>query len=190
MKKTIVMVLAFALVLGVAIGGTLAWLQDITDPVVNTFTEGKVDIDLYETKDGTKVTANSYKMVPGDVLPKDPTVEVLAASEACWLFVKVEKTANVDTFLEYAIATGWTALDETNYPGVYYREVADSDETQKFEVLKDNKVTVKKDVTMANMNTLNTDNYPKLTFTAYAIQKANISDAAAAWAELNPTTTP
>lgn len=202
MKKTIVMVLAFALVLGVAIGGTLAWLQDITDPVVNTFTEGKVDIDLYETEGSKKVLAKEYKMVPGDVLTKDPTVEVLAVSEACWLFVKIEEINNVDTFLSYAIADGWNVLsgtvDNAESPTdgdetiVIYRAVGDTDSDQTFAVLKDNQVTVNTAVGMTEMNDLGTS-YPQLKFTAYAIQSANITDtnsngtaADEAWAALKP----
>ena len=200
MKKTIVMVLAFALVLGVAIGGTLAWLQDITDPVVNTFTEGKVDIDLYEhkydsatnqlTTEEIRNGGNTYKMVPGDVLPKDPTVVVKAGSEACYVFVKVVKTETVDTFLTYSIDTSvWTPL--AGVDGVYYTEITAYTATDtEYNVLTNKQVTVNTTVDMDDMGDLNTANYPKLTFTAYAIQKANITDAAAAWAELNPTTTP
>lgn len=195
-KKVILTVLSVALIVALSVTATLAWLQDTTEPVVNTFTEGKVDIDLYETKDGEKVMANSYKMVPGDVLAKDPAVEVLAVSEACWLFVKVEEINDVDSFLDYDIAEGWTLVPgETN---VYYRAVADTDDVQKFYVLAgDNNnpngiVTVNSDVEMSDMNGLTEANRPQLKFTAYAIQSANIKDinnngaADEAWAALNP----
>lgn len=191
MKKSILVLSLSIVILAMAItGATLAWLQDTTDPVVNTFTEGKVDIELYEhaySAAENKLTdtkiygdadadneGNTYKMVPGDVLPKDPTIEVMAASEACWLFVKVEKTNNVDTFLKYTMATDWNLVPgQTN---VYYQEVADTDAVQTFEVLKDNQVTVNAEVGMDKMNALNESNYPQLKFTAYAIQSANIKD--------------
>lgn len=197
-KKVILTVLAVVMVFGCGVGVTLAWLQDTTEPVVNTFTEGKVDIDLYETKDSTKVMANTYKMVPGDVLSKDPTVEVLAVSEACWLFVKIEEINNIDTFLSYAIADGWTVLNGSvdNAEGdetiVIYRAVADTDADQPFAVLKDNQVTVNTSVDMDDMNALTEDTRPQLKFTAYAIQSANVNDinnngaADEAWAALNP----
>ena len=201
-KKVILTVLAVVMVFGCGVGATLAWLQDTTEPVVNTFTEGKVDIELYETKDGTKVMVNSYKMVPGDVLSKDPTVEVLAVSEACWLFVKIEEINNIDTFLSYAIADGWTVLNgsvdnaENTSAGdetiVVYRAVADTDADQPFAVLKDNQVTVNTSVDMDDMNALTEATRPQLKFTAYAIQSANIKDtnnngaADEAWAALNP----
>lgn len=187
-KKIIAVTLAMIIAVTAIAGSSLAWLQDKTGTVTNTFTEGKVDIDLYETTDGTKVMEKSYKMVPGDVLPKDPTVEVLAVSEACWLFVKVEKNATVDTFLSYEIADGWTEL--TTGSGIYYRSVDDKDELQKFAVLKDNKVTVKLEVNMDQMNSLTNGTLvkPEFKFTAYAVQKAHVADAATAWGIINPTT--
>ena len=102
-KKAWLSALAVVLVLCCAVGGTLAWLTQKTDAVVNTFTVGDINITLTETE-------REYKMVPGNTIDKDPTVTVQAGSEACWLFVKVEKSANFDTFMTCAMATGWTAL--------------------------------------------------------------------------------
>ena len=196
MKKKL-MALALCTFIGMmAIAGfSLAWLQDTTAPVTNTFTEGKVDIDLYEhdylpesnTLDTAKVITNTdYKMIPGKVLPKDPTVEVLEVSEACWLFIKVEKNATVDTFLEYSIDTSlWKALDGVD--GVYYIKVEDTTTLQTFNVLADKKVTVKTGVTMDEMNDLadGTLVRPELKFTAYAIQQLGFDTEAAAWAEVS-----
>ena len=192
MKKKL-MAIALCTIIGVMAiaGSSLAWLQDSTDPVINTFTEGKVYIDLYEheydlatnelTTTVTREGVNNYKMVPGDVLPKDPTVVVKADSEACWLFVKFEKSDNVDTFLQYEIDSAWIAL--TGETGVYYREVSASNADQSFAVLKDNQVTVDSKVTMKDME--DNDSNPTMTFTAYAVQKANVANAAAAWALFN-----
>jgi len=190
MKKKLLSISLAVIVAVMAISGaSLAWLQDTTDTVTNTFTEGRVAIDLYEheydlatnklTETVTRTGVNNYKLVPGDILPKDPTVVVKANSEACYLFVKIEKSANVDTFLTYAIANGWTKLEGVEGI-VYYREVAASTNDQPFAVLDGNKVTVKNTITMKDMED-NTSN-PTFAFTAYAIQKANTGDAAAAWA--------
>ncbi len=56
-----------------------------------------------------------------------------------------------------------------------------------FDVLRDNKVTVKDSATKADMEAAKT-NAPTLTFTAYAVQKDGIDDAATAWAKATPTT--
>ena len=164
-------------VMAASIGGTVAWLTAKTDPVVNTFTYGDINIDLTETK-------RDYKMVPGNAIDKDPKVTVEANSEACWLFVKVEKSANFDAFMTYTMAEGWTALDEDKYPGVYYCQVPATTAATSFSVLAGDQVQVKEDVTKGQLNLLTTATYPTLTFTAYAVQRDNINDAATAWAKI------
>lgn len=173
------MALALVLVFAVAVGGVVAWLTDKTGSVKNTFTVGDIDITLEET--GTVAGEKSYKMIPGTTLGKDPTVTVVGGSEACYLFVKVEKSANFDDFMTYAMADGWTALD--GQTGVYYREVTATTADTSFGVLAGDKVTVKTDVTKSDLNALTEATYPTLTFTAYAVQQDNMEDVATAWTE-------
>lgn len=182
--RAFVTLLALVLVFGCAVGGTFAWLTAKTDAVVNTFTYGDINIGLAET------TGNDYKIVPGVAISKDPKVTVEAGSEACWLFVKVEKkdwptfkeadgeTAKID----YKIASGWTELEGVS--GVYYREVGAVTEDTSFEVIKGNVITVSENLTKAEVNTVVTVQ-PKLTFTAYAVQKDGVADAADAWAKVS-----
>ena len=174
-KKTLALVLALTLLVAGVVGSTLAWLTDQTAEVKNTFTVGDINIGLTET-------TTDYKMVPGNTIAKDPTVTVKANSEACWLFVKVTKSENLDTFITYAIAEGWTALPGVD--GVYYREVPASAADQTFSVLAGDAVTVKSDVTRTMLETAKTD-APTLTFKAYAIQKDHFATADAAWAEVS-----
>lgn len=176
MKKKVLSIVAVVLVLCCAIGGTLAWLTDKTGPVVNTFTVGDINIELAESEN------LDLKMVPGNTITKDPKVTVKANSEACWLFVKVEKSSNFDNFMTYEMADGWTALP--GVAGVYYREVAATTTATELSVLKDNSVLVKDSVTKADLNALTRDTFPTLTFTAYAVQKDNVADAATAWGKL------
>jgi len=186
--RALAMALAVAMMVCGIAGSTLAWLVDKTDSVTNTFTYGDINIELEET------TGDEYEMVPGRELDKDPKVTVLAGSEASWLFVKVEESANFDDFMTYEIAEGWTAL--TGVDGVYYREVneiADDGENAVFSVLKDDKVTVKGEVTKDMMNALDANgatDYPTLTFTAYAVQKENMDNVADAWAATQPAPNP
>ena len=174
-KKLTVSLAVLALVACMTAGATLAWLTAKTSSVTNTFTYGDINIELKET------TGESYKMVPGNTIAKDPKVTVKANSEACWLFVKVEKSGNFDSFMEYGIASGWTKLDGVD--GVYYREVASPTDDTVFDVLKDNSVTVKTTVTKEQFNSLISN--PTLTFTAYACQKDNVSTATQAWNLVN-----
>ena len=174
-KKLTVSLAVLALVACMTAGATLAWLTAKTSSVTNTFTYGDINIELKET------TGESYKMVPGNTIAKDPKVTVKANSEACWLFVKVEKSTNFDEFMTYGIADGWTKLDGVD--GVYYREVASPTDDTVFDVLKDNSVTVKTTVTKEQFNSLTSN--PTLTFTAYACQKDNVSTATQAWNLVN-----
>lgn len=169
--------LSAALIVCATVAGTLAWLTDTTAPVVNTFTVGDINIELKET------TGETYKMVPGIELVKDPTVTVKAGSEACWLFVKVEKSGNFDSFMTFEMADGWIAL--SGHAGVYYRNVDATNADTGFDVLKDKKVMVLETVTKTMLEGAKT-NAPTLTFTAYAVQKDGINDAATAWGKVTP----
>lgn len=183
--KVFLSLLALVLVVGCAVGGTIAWLTATTEPVVNTFTYGKIKIDLAET------TGNAYKIIPGVNISKDPKVTVKADSEACWLFVKVaEKGTFVTDRVTYSIKDGWKALDATNHPGVYYREVDAVTADTNFNVLAGDTtypngvVTVSENLTKAEVNSV-AATQPTLTFTAYAVQKDGINTAAEAWAQVS-----
>jgi hypothetical protein len=174
------------LVCACIVGGTVAWLMDSTQTVTNTFTIGNINIELTESKvgEGTANESGKYKMIPGSVIDKDPTITVKKDSEACWLFVKIDKSSNYATYLaEYAVATGWTPLE--GVAGVYYREVAaNAAQDQEFPVLANNQVTVLDSVTKQQMEAIKTSGMPTLTFTAYAIQKANTGTVTEAWAKI------
>lgn len=173
--RVIVMAVALTLIIGGIIGGSVAWLTATSGPLVNTFTVGDINITLTESEN------LNLKMVPGNSITKDPKVTVEGGSEACWLFVKIEKSTNYGTYLENpTLAEGWEAL--TGVDGVYYRKVdatAAATGTE-FAVLKDNKVKVKDTVTRSDMETAKTG-APTLTFTAYAVQSDNVADAKTAW---------
>lgn len=180
--RAFVTLLALVLVFGCAVGGTFAWLTAKTDPVVNTFTYGDINIGLAES------TGSGYKIIPGVNIEKNPKVTVKAGSEACWLFVEV-KEENWPAFKEadgktakiaYEIAPGWTALEG----GIYYREVDAVNADTSFEVIKGNLITVSENLTKTEVNTVVTVQ-PKLTFTAYAVQKDGVADAATAWAKVS-----
>ena len=183
-SRTFIMLLALVLVIGVAAGGTVAWLVSSTDPVVNTFTYGDINITLEET------TGTSYKIIPGVDIGKDPKVTVKKDSEACWLFVEVKEEGTfVANKVTYSIDDGWTQGDGTNIPAnVYYRSVDAVKADIDFAVLKDNKIYVSEELSKSDIQSITAQ--PKLTFTAYAVQKDGIVDADTAWTKANPTTNP
>lgn len=207
-KKTLALLAALVLVIGCIIGGTLAWLTAKSDTVVNTFTTSDIEVKLEETK-GTPVTGGKeFKMIPGYELEKDPKAWVVAGSEDCYLFVKLDWANNTYTsgetaksYLDWAIADGWALVpSETN---VYYRTVnskqmsSDNGANNAYPILAGNKVTVSGDITKEQMNALNAEDAvkPTLTITAYASQlyknnnsTDNTFTAVEAWNNVQPVT--
>lgn len=183
-SRTFIAMLALVLVIGCAVGGTVAWLVSSTNAVVNTFTYGDINITLGET------TGSDYTIIPGVNIDKDPKVTVKKDSEACWLFVKVEEEGTfVANKVTYSIADGWTQGDGAKIPeNVYYRSVDAVKKNTDFAVLKDNKIYVSEELSKSDIQSIT--NQPKLIFTAYAVQRDGIDDAATAWAKAVPTTTP
>lgn len=188
-RKVLLLVLCLVLVVSATVMGTLAYLTDQTAEVKNTFTVGKVDIDLYETKDGEHVMANQYQLIPGAKYTKDPTVEVKADSEDCYLFVKFQENGNASTYINYTsnltAENGWTQVpSETN---VWYREVKKADTTKSWHLLAADEITINAE-TVTN-NSMNTAQDAELVYTAYACQSAGLTLAEAwtqAQAQANP----
>ena len=138
-RKLMMTVMSLALVLVVAIGGTLAYLSDQSNQVVNTFNVGNgyeeeknpddpnhphKGLWLDETKktsdtnptehsdvDRTE-TGNAYTaMLPGDVVAKDPTFHLTEGSVDSYVFAYV-------TNADEAIDKGFLIADANSEPEV------------------------------------------------------------------------
>lgn len=203
-NRRIAMTVALVLVVALAsIGGTIAWLTDKTDPVVNTFTTADVDIDLTETWNADGVdddTDNDHweaQLVPGNTYAKDPKVTVNAGSEACYLFVHVVEANNTITGLDgkivqYSVNTNvWSAVP--GHLGFYYRVVDATTAANGtyFYVLAggensanpNGQVKINENLTKAQEKTIE-NSTPTITVTAAAVQKDNVSTVADAWSKL------
>ena len=109
-KKILMTVMSLALVLVVAVGGTLAYLSDKTDPVTNTFNVGsgyETDDDhtgLWldetakpaegnplepDTDDRTETGVEYEEMMPGSVVAKDPTFHLTTGCTTSYVFAYV-----------------------------------------------------------------------------------------------------
>ena len=185
--KAVTAMLALTLVLAAywAVGGTAAWLAAKSDPIVSTFTFGDINITLTET-DHQEQT----KIIPGVDIKKDLKVTVQADSVDCWLFIRVKETGTfVPGKVTYSIADGWTKGNGSPIPeGFYYREVRDVTADREFPVLKDDKITVSKLLTKQDIQNITDE--PRLTFTAYAVQRDGINTAAEAWATIGTAAAP
>ena len=181
-KRTIVLFASGMVLLGMGIGGSLAWLQDSATPVTNTFTTSNIGVTLTET-------TKAYKMVPGHTISKDPVVTVKADSEDCWVFIKVTESnsPDLDAYIDYDIdLNNWTLLEESvdkdgNEESVYYCKATDITDDRKIKVLgytdtsnvfHPEEVLVKSTVTKVMMDNIYSGkvNEPTLTFQAYAAQ--------------------
>lgn len=95
-SKALLLTLCAVLLIAASVLGTMAYLTSSAE-VKNTFTVGKVEIKLDEDKvdelgnvvSDNRVTANSYKLMPGNTYTKDPTVTVLNGSEESYVRMKV-----------------------------------------------------------------------------------------------------
>lgn len=183
--KVAILILTLGIILTGIVGTTLAWLVADTDPVKNVFVVGKISITLTETESNPNGEGNNtYTMVPGTEIEKDPTLTVKAGSEACWLFVKIDESANLDEFIEYEVDSAWTLVP--NQTNVYYIK-AETKTTQDtdYAIIKNNKVSVLESVTSDALNSLTDATYPTMTFTGYAVQLGtheDINDVESAWA--------
>lgn len=221
-KKTLTVAIALVLVVALAVGATYAYLTASSGPVKNTFVAGGAvkqgDLELFEhvakkNADGSytldpakKTDGNAYTVMPGVDLPKDPTVNVKAASGEYYLFVEVTKgsgfasvtvgegdNAKTGAPLSYAVndanwqpltLTGKDANREVYVYCVTGKSAIQSAPVENVAVLKtigdtQNTITVNADNDI--VATLTSESASALTFNAYACQAAGFADAAAAF---------
>lgn len=215
-KKTLTIAIALVLVVALAVGATYAYLTAKTGEVKNTFVVGSIlddgaKLNLYEhvadkQSDGSyklgsdtiNANGNTYTIMPGVNLPKDPTVEVTdneKGTSEYYLFVKVTEGAGfTQGILGYTVASEWKQLtdaDGHDVAGVYV--YVGSDASAK--LLKGNFTATKilaptADTTDSADNTITVadktanefklnDGDCTLTFQAYACQAAGMTPYAA-----------
>lgn len=214
-RKALLLTFCAVLLVVASVLGTIAYLTS-QDEVKNTFTVGKVAINLDEakvTEDGEAVTpaervkANSYKLLPGHTYTKDPTVTVLKGSESSYIKMTVTftKAKELDAifapdgadltsiFKDYDpanwIAKGNTenATANTRTYEFWYKEAVDAPTKDvALDALFDF-ITVPNDITGEQLATIQG---MTITVNAYAIQADGFDTAEAAWAAFSEGTTP
>lgn len=101
MKKKLTAVALIVCMLAIMlVGATLAYFTD-TDTETNTFTMGKVDIELTEPNWNGNADG-AQKVFPGVTYAKDPTITVDKDSENCYLVATVTITEKADLYTLYA----------------------------------------------------------------------------------------
>lgn len=192
----------------VTVGGTIAWLTASTQEVTNTFTKSGISVDLTEDdydNDGNALT-NSYQIVPGSDIAKNPTLSA-EADVPYYVFVSVTETnwpdwkekvvdaegneteeLKVKYELALTEANGWYKLEGVTLADgqtIYYKELAANEKIEEFSIIVGNTIYVSDQVNKDELAELGN---PKIIVKAYAIQKANSADTiftpAEAWAEV------
>ncbi|MBQ1506484.1 MAG: hypothetical protein IIZ48_06925 [Erysipelotrichales bacterium] len=237
-KKFTVVALVLAL-FAVVVSGTLAYFTDETNDVKNQFETAELHIDLWENdaeynsktaeweKAETELHAGSVSegvteeavgveytdILPGMVLPKNPTVTVKADSVECWVLVKVTTEKKTAKALYDALKAHEVPVTGQNDDSAYAAAAALTDfDAGKWELLKwkvgeENvdfvigyKEKVAKSEDDQDLVVFTTINVPAeweneemaalneatLTFRAYAIQAYKVDDLDAANTALNP----
>ena len=114
MKKITATAAAMAISAGLAVGGTLAYLNSVTETKTNTFTSGK---NITTTLTETEWTTDSGKnYTPGDVIRKNPVMKN-ESDQAVYMAIKVDYTdaqgslMSAEAFEKYASDDAGTILD-------------------------------------------------------------------------------
>lgn len=189
-KKALLLALCAVLLVVSTVFATMAYLTSTTKMVKNTFTVGKVVITLDEAKvdeygveenGASRVTENTYKLMPGHTYVKDPTIHVDAESEDCWLFVsivdEIAAIQDVTTVEAQMRSNGWLPLEGNVW---YYKNVVEGGE----DVPVFKYFTVKGDANVADYNG------KTITVIGYAVQADGFNYASDAWAAAPSDWTP
>lgn len=214
-RKALLLTFCAVLLVVASVLGTIAYLT-ANDKVTNTFTVGRVAINLDEakvTEDGKAVTPaervkeNRYKLLPGHTYTKDPTVTVLSGSESSYIKMTVTFTeakelddifapngADLTHIFNGYSEKEWTYKGNTKnttantrtYEFWYKEAVGAPTADVKLDALFDS-ITVPSTI---NNDQLKTIAGMMITVNAYAIQADGFTTAEEAWAAFSEGTTP
>ena len=206
-RKALLLTFCAVLLVVASVLGTIAYLT-ANDTVTNTFTVGRVAINLDEakvTEDGKAVTSaervkeNRYKLLPGHTYTKDPTVTVLKGSESSYIKMTVTFTkakeldaifapngAELTSIFKGYDSANWIAKGNTEntdantrtYEFWYKDAVGAPTADVKLDALFDS-ITVPSTI---NNDQLKTIADMTITVNAYAIQADGFKTAEEAWA--------
>ena len=181
MKKTLTIALSMVLVAAIAVTGTLAFLTDESDVLVNKFTFGNTEVTIAEP-DWTAALGGeeAMKVVPGQTVAKDPTVTV-KGSEEVYVYAYVN-----NALAEYVtigkINGNWVAVDDL--PGLYRYNttVTPAAGGTELEPLF-NTVTISDEITQEKLETSNPFEDGTITVQAYVHQAKELGETPVATAD-------
>lgn len=176
MKKIVSAIAALSLVAALAVGGTLAWLQDTSDTITNTFVwnaDNNIDLELTET------TGDRYTIIPGATQPKDPTL-ALTTETSSYVYVVIDNQLGTNVTMN-GLADNWTKIEGARTPtgvtgDVYYWTTGATTTNNDMSVF--DTITYSNALDAASGAALNDK---KIVITGYAVQASAGATAQAAW---------
>lgn len=189
-KKLLVGVVAVTLVAVLGVGATLAYFTD-KEEATNVITMGHVDIELTEPNfEGQASEENENEKIitnilPGQEIPKDPTITLNPSSEDAYIRVKldcrfVDVEGEEEKLYSYTINKLIPELNENKdwfYSDgyYYYQKVLTQDDTTTENVNENIAVMFNKVVIPAEWGNEYADGTLKISIVAEAIQKDNFT---------------
>jgi len=196
-KKALLTILAIVLICAISITGTLAYLKANTGEVKNTFiaagggslfedednnpatggltlneskAEQNATTGVYTLKTTEKVTSNTYNVVPGSTIPKDPRVSVTEKNDVpAYLYVEIVN--NTNGIISFTVDnTKWIKVDDATAPHggtVYVWNAQLVDDLTATSIISGNKVSVKN---VGENETLSFGETNSVSFYAYLAQ--------------------
>ena len=192
-KAAAIISLVCIIALAVSVPKTISYLSASSEKVVNTFAAGAISLKLDEAKvdgngqeaDDSRVTENTYKIVPGRTLDKDPTVTVLEGSEVCYVFLYVDDPLSLGTYADYFTvdySSDWIKAAQSGTASIYvYKTTVDASENDVELPAIFTQIKISINLTSEQAAALEGT---EITVKAYAVQTENITlEAALEFAE-------
>lgn len=203
--SALALILSAVLLFGAVVGGTLAWLMRKSETLTNTFILG--NITSFTLFDDNANASNDYKaslpLYVDNKIGKSTKITVGAYSVNCYVYVKVETSANFSKYVEpYQMESSWIQLKDDqgrDVAGVFYQEYIKATSAVVYQVLKgENEDGYREGMLKAKASFpvddleeyYKPDKMPWIRFTGYAVQKeagttATGYSAYTAWVAIN-----
>ena len=183
MKKTLTIALSMVLVAAIAVTGTLAFLTDESDILVNKFTFGNTEVEIAEpTWTAALGGEKAMKVVPGQTVAKDPTITVNGTEEV-YVYAYVNNALAGHVTIGDIDDAKWTPVASLDGLYRYHKTVTPAEGTgTELEPLFET-VTISDTITQETLKENNPFTNGTITVQAYVHQAAEagqtVADAAA-----------
>lgn len=160
--------------------GNVTFKADLVENFTLTETQAVRQTDGTYILSGEQVTQNTYILMPGVDVPKDPKITIAGKTAVpAYLYVEVLESKNFPDEVTYTMAEGWLPLE--GVPNVYYYEtpITGTPAALTISILKNNTLTVSDQLPRGSTGTLS--------FHAYMAQQGKGQDAKTAFTTNFPT---